>query len=85
MTPINGQRLYFLDDTDIWAGEDLESCIIAACNETGMSREQVLREPAELTDAQVNLFMEEINSTLAIMLKKALDARAVRHLATFPV
>ena len=72
MTPINGQRLYFLTPDTIWAGEDLESCIIAACAATGLTRDECVGEPSELTDDEVTREFAG-GRTLASELQKALD------------
>ncbi|MFO1046019.1 MAG: hypothetical protein U0941_29935 [Planctomycetaceae bacterium] len=58
MTPINGQRLFFIGSDEIWMGEDLESCQIAR-GHLGLDH----NEPVELTDEIVNaqIVCEEIN------------------------
>jgi len=69
MTPINGQRLFFLNDQDIWAGEDLESCVIEARD---FGRE--VGECRELTDGEVNRSQEfdTGDTSLAIELRSRL-------------
>lgn len=44
MTPINGQRLFYIGPDEIWMGEDLESCQIAR------GKTQDHDNPVELTD-----------------------------------
>lgn len=72
MTPINGQRLFYLNPQTIWAGEDLESCIIGMCSGTGTERDDIVKEPRELTDDEVSAKFGR-GRTLARELTKALD------------
>lgn len=72
MTPINGQRLFYLTPETIWAGEDLESCIIAVCDATGLTQDECVSEPRELTDDEVAREFDG-GRTLASELQKALD------------
>lgn len=72
MTPINGQRLFYITREEIWAGEDLESCQIARRAETGKPDDAGFT-PFEITDEEANADLEDMDTTLATALREATD------------
>lgn len=74
MTPINGQRLFYLTREEIWAGEDLESCQIARREKTG-EPDAPNFTPFEVSEEQAHQPLENMgwDTTLAGALRNAVD------------
>jgi hypothetical protein len=68
MIPINGQRIFSLNEDDYWVGEDLESVMIAARSQTGCTDEELFCKPYELSEVEINTMIrydEETGNSLS--------------------
>lgn len=77
-------KIFRLNDCDWYAGNNLEDCINEAIKQTGLTREEVVDNPSELTDNDMEkCHLQEEGKIDKLTFREALDD-LIEDNVTFP-
>lgn len=77
-------KIFRLNDCDWYAGNNLEDCINEAIKQTGLTREEIVDSPSELSDADMEKHhLHEEDKTDKFTFRKSLD-ELIENNTVFP-